>query len=156
MKRQILSWFTAVVFTLPSVGLAYAQVPTIYSFSPTSGIIGTSVTIMGISFNATATQNIVFFWATKATSSGSINSSSFVSPVNFATGLSTSFVNICDWDGEFDLMVSNYGLGHTISVLRNNPPTAPPSITPSGSLVVSSSSTSTLPARGCAGTVTWL
>ncbi len=56
MKRQIPLWFTAVVFTLLSVGLAYAQRPTITNFSPKSGNIGTSVTITGTNFNATANQ----------------------------------------------------------------------------------------------------
>jgi hypothetical protein len=60
-------WFTAVVFTLLSVGLAYAQVPTIIRFLSTSCIIGTLVTITGNSFNATSDQNIVFFGAIKAT-----------------------------------------------------------------------------------------
>ncbi|MBL7876653.1 MAG: VCBS repeat-containing protein [Cyclobacteriaceae bacterium] len=44
-----------------------AQVPTITSFTPTSGPIGTSVTIIGTNFNATPANNIVFFGATKAT-----------------------------------------------------------------------------------------
>ena len=67
MRRQLPILFIAVVFTLLSVGLAYAQVPTITSFSPKSGNIGTSVTITGNNFNATTNQNIVFFGATKAT-----------------------------------------------------------------------------------------
>jgi hypothetical protein len=44
-----------------------AQRPTINSFSPTSGPIGTSVTISGTQFNTTAAQNIVYFGATRAT-----------------------------------------------------------------------------------------
>jgi hypothetical protein len=56
MKKLLPLWFTAVVFTLLSVGLAYEQRPTITSFSPTSGNIGTSVTITGTNFNATANQ----------------------------------------------------------------------------------------------------
>lgn len=40
--------------------------PTISSFSPTSGPIGTSVTITGNNFNATATNNVVYFGAVKA------------------------------------------------------------------------------------------
>jgi FG-GAP-like repeat/IPT/TIG domain len=42
-------------------------IPTINSFSPTSGPIGTSVTILGANFNAMAAQNIVYFGATRAT-----------------------------------------------------------------------------------------
>jgi hypothetical protein len=56
MKRQIPLWFTTFVFTLLSAGLAYAQRPTITSFSPTSGNIGTSVTLMGTNFNASVNQ----------------------------------------------------------------------------------------------------
>ena len=41
--------------------------PSITSFSPASGAIGSSVTITGSGFNATAAQNIVFFGATMAT-----------------------------------------------------------------------------------------
>ncbi len=41
--------------------------PVITNFSPTSGQIGTSVTITGTGFNTTASNNIVFFGATKAT-----------------------------------------------------------------------------------------
>ncbi|MFM7852441.1 MAG: IPT/TIG domain-containing protein, partial [Flammeovirgaceae bacterium] len=44
-----------------------AQVPTITSFTPTSGPIGTTVTITGTNFSTTATSNIVYFGATKAT-----------------------------------------------------------------------------------------
>ncbi|WP_345122529.1 FG-GAP-like repeat-containing protein [Hymenobacter antarcticus] len=46
-------------------GLAPAQ--TITSFSPLSGPIGTSVTIVGTGFDAGASQNVVFFGATRAT-----------------------------------------------------------------------------------------
>ena len=66
MRRQIPLWFTAFVFTLLSVGLAYLKgspketlIPTpstITSFSPTSGIIGTSVSLMETYFNATDNQ----------------------------------------------------------------------------------------------------
>lgn len=42
-------------------------IPTISSFTPSSGAIGSSVTISGSNFNTTAAQNIVFFGATQAT-----------------------------------------------------------------------------------------
>ncbi len=41
-------------------------VPTISSFSPASGPVGTSVTITGTNFNATPANNIVYFGAVKA------------------------------------------------------------------------------------------
>ncbi|MBI1769594.1 MAG: VCBS repeat-containing protein [Bacteroidetes bacterium] len=43
-----------------------AAIPTITSFSPQSGVIGTSVTITGTNFSSIAANNIVYFGATKA------------------------------------------------------------------------------------------
>ena len=62
-------------------GMASAQTPTITSFAPTSGPIGTTVTIAGTNFNTTLANNIVFFGATKATVSvGSATSLTVVVP----------------------------------------------------------------------------
>ncbi len=47
--------------------LCLGQAPVINSFSPTSGNIGTTVTINGSGFDATPANNIVFFGAVKAT-----------------------------------------------------------------------------------------
>ena len=44
----------------------YAQIPTITSFTPSSGPIGTTVTITGTNFSTIASNNIVWFGATKA------------------------------------------------------------------------------------------
>ena len=41
--------------------------PTITSFTPTSGVVGSSVTITGTNFDTTPANNTVFFGATKAT-----------------------------------------------------------------------------------------
>ena len=65
-------WFTSAVFTLLSEGLAHAQIPTFTSFSPISGVVGTSVTLTGTNFNTTTTNNIMFFDATKATMTAAI------------------------------------------------------------------------------------
>lgn len=54
-----------VAFLSLAIGLD-AQVPTITSFTPQTGPIGTSVTITGTNFSATPTNNIVFFGATRA------------------------------------------------------------------------------------------
>lgn len=43
-----------------------AQVPSITSFTPLTGAIGTSVTITGLNFSATAADNIVYFGSVKA------------------------------------------------------------------------------------------
>ncbi len=46
--------------------LSQAPVPTIVSFTPTSGPVGTSVTITGTNFSTTPGNNIVYFGATRA------------------------------------------------------------------------------------------
>lgn len=51
---------------LLSSGLAMAQVPTISSFTPTSGPAGTLVTITGTNMSTTASENVVYFGATRA------------------------------------------------------------------------------------------
>ncbi len=50
-----------------AVTVNYYASPTISSFTPTSGPIGTIVTITGTNFSATPANNIVFFGATMAT-----------------------------------------------------------------------------------------
>src|SRR5688500_17366702 len=61
VKKSILS-LLAVLFA----HVVFAQ-PTISHFSPASGTVGTSVTITGTGFNATAANNIVYFGPVKAT-----------------------------------------------------------------------------------------
>ncbi len=61
VKKSILS-LLAVLFA----HAVFAQ-PIISSFSPASGAVGTSVTINGTGFNATAANNIVYFGPVKAT-----------------------------------------------------------------------------------------
>jgi hypothetical protein len=68
--------------------------PTISSFSPTSGIIGTTVTITGTNFNATANQNIVFFGATKATVTAASTTSLTVTVPTGATYQAISVLNL--------------------------------------------------------------
>jgi hypothetical protein len=46
---------------------AIGQTPTVTGFSPASGPIGTIVTISGTNFNTTASQNVVYFGAVRAT-----------------------------------------------------------------------------------------
>ena len=59
----------------------FAQVPTINSFSPASGPVGTSVNIIGTNFNSTAANNIVFFGAVRATvNTASVNSLTVTAP----------------------------------------------------------------------------
>lgn len=61
MKKNILY-----IFFLLVANSVFAQ-PVITSFSPTSGPVGTVVTITGTNFNTTPVNNIVFFGAVKAT-----------------------------------------------------------------------------------------
>src|SRR5258708_4657666 len=52
---------------LAGIGNLFAQAPTISSFSPTSGPVGTTVTITGSNFNTTASNDVVYFGGVKAT-----------------------------------------------------------------------------------------
>ena len=94
MKRQIPLWFTAFVFTLLCVGLAYAKgsptPPTITSFSPTCSNIRTLITLTETNFNATVNQ------------------------------ISMSIGDL-DGDGKADLAVANNGSAN-VSVFRNTSP----------------------------------
>ncbi|MEO9804813.1 MAG: FG-GAP-like repeat-containing protein [Reichenbachiella sp.] len=58
--------YLSVMFWLACLPLC-AQVPTITSFSPSSGPVGTSVIISGTNFDPTLANNTVFFGATEAT-----------------------------------------------------------------------------------------
>ena len=71
MKRLInwqffLKFLFSVVIVFAS-GTLSAQIPTITLFTPTSGPIGTSLTINGTNFSTTAAENIVWFGAVQAT-----------------------------------------------------------------------------------------
>jgi hypothetical protein len=57
----------SVVITVLSYGTINAQAPVITSFTPTSGPVGSSVTITGTNFSTTSANNIVWFGAVKAT-----------------------------------------------------------------------------------------
>lgn len=58
--------YLSVIFWLVCFPL-FAQVPSITSFSPTEGPVGTSVIISGANFSTTPANNTVFFGATEAT-----------------------------------------------------------------------------------------
>ncbi len=65
-KTTTTKTYLSVIFWLVCFPLM-AQVPTITSFSPSNGPIGTSVTISGSNFDLTPANNTVFFGATEAT-----------------------------------------------------------------------------------------
>ncbi|MGZ3864278.1 MAG: FG-GAP-like repeat-containing protein [Bacteroidia bacterium] len=79
MKKQLLLSVFAIT------GLIVSAQPTITSFTPVSGPIGTSVTITGTNFNTTAANNSVYFGATKATVSAATASSLTVTVPSEAT-----------------------------------------------------------------------
>ncbi len=64
--KHFYKWL-AVVIALFATTISTIAQPTISSFTPTSGAVGTTITITGTNFNTTAANNIVFFGATKAT-----------------------------------------------------------------------------------------
>ncbi len=61
-------FFLFLTFTLAATTMA--QVPTVSSFTPTSGPVGTNVTITGTNFNSTLANNVVYFGAMKAIVTG--------------------------------------------------------------------------------------
>jgi hypothetical protein len=58
---------TIKTYTITVTRAAAPVPPTITSFTPVSGVVGTSVTITGTNFSTTAANNIIYFGATKAT-----------------------------------------------------------------------------------------
>jgi trimeric autotransporter adhesin len=58
--------FKSLLFSLVISVISFAQVPTITSFAPASGSVGTSVTITGTNFSSTLANNIVFVGSAKA------------------------------------------------------------------------------------------
>lgn len=91
MKTNCLIKFFA--FFLTSLYLQ-AQRPNITNFSPTSGIIGTTVTITGTNFNATIALNVVYFGATKATITAASTTSLTVTVPAGATFQPISVLNL--------------------------------------------------------------
>ena len=66
MKKNLLLTLTLFTFYIFHYTSSIFAQPTITSFAPASGPVGTAVTITGTNFNTTAVNNIVFFGATKA------------------------------------------------------------------------------------------
>ena len=64
MRKRVRFFLTATALIIVS-NFCYAQ-PTISSFSPASGPVGTTVTISGTNFNSTPANNIVYFGVAKA------------------------------------------------------------------------------------------
>jgi hypothetical protein len=66
MKRtfKVAFYFCLLVFASLKIN---AQAPTITSFTPVSGAVGDTITLIGTGFNSIPANNIVFFGATRAT-----------------------------------------------------------------------------------------
>ncbi|WKV12688.1 BspA family leucine-rich repeat surface protein [Marivirga harenae] len=75
-----------VIFVLLSMGAAFAQAPTITSLSPSSGPLGTSITIAGNNFNPSG-PNDVFFGSIKVTANANAAGTQII--VNVPAGASS-------------------------------------------------------------------
>ncbi|MGL1887452.1 MAG: FG-GAP-like repeat-containing protein [Reichenbachiella sp.] len=85
MKNYYLKLIATTLLVFALHGLAIAQVPTVSTFSPASGPVGTAVTITGTNFDTTPANNIVFFGATQATVSAATATSLTVTVPTGAT-----------------------------------------------------------------------
>jgi hypothetical protein len=100
MKNSFLSHFqkTLLVYVFSLVSSwVYSQAPTISSFSPISGAVGSSVTISGTGFNTTAANNVVYFDGVKAAVTASTSTSLTVTVPSGTSGFSVlNYVNLSD------------------------------------------------------------
>ena len=128
IKRLI---FTIIFFVLLYTFSSFGQ--TISSFAPTSGPVGTNVIITGTGFNATPTNNIVFFGATAATVSAASATSltvtvptganfQYITATNLITNLTAysakPFIvtTICNSASTFAPAISVQGGSHNVEV----------------------------------------
>ena len=104
-SNQLAANSNQVTFTLATVADP-PTVPTITSFTPTSGVVGTSVTISGTNFSATLGSNTVKFNGITATlSSGSTTQLTAIVPASASTGKISVTVgaNTTNSSGDFTL-----------------------------------------------------
>ena len=73
-STKCLRIFIIAIISVASNLILNAQ-PVIISYIPTSGVVGSSVTITGTGFNATPAANVVFVGGTKATVTAAIATS---------------------------------------------------------------------------------
>ncbi len=83
-----------ILFLFFTAQFAPGQIPTIISFSPTSGPIGATVTITGTNFNTTAANNVVSFGAVKAAVANAGSASLTVTVPTGATFAPISVTNL--------------------------------------------------------------
>jgi len=93
MKRQLQVLLTVLILITLQSFYAVGQQPTITSFSPILGDVGSTVTITGTNFNNTPANNVVFFGSTMATpTSATTTSLSVVVP----SGASFDNISVTD------------------------------------------------------------
>jgi hypothetical protein len=73
--RKNINKYIPFLITFLFIQNLFAQPPTIGSFTPTSGTIGTSVTIVRTNFSTTPANDIVYFGAVRATVSAATHTS---------------------------------------------------------------------------------
>ena len=66
-NKQFLKFVLAFSLLITSLGYGQVSPPTITSFTPTSGAVGSTVTLTGTNFSTTSANNIVYFGGVKAT-----------------------------------------------------------------------------------------
>src|SRR5476651_1208612 len=93
MKNIFTKTLPLIVMAFLLAARAMAQAPTVTSFTPASGPVGTSVTITGTNFNTTTANNIVFFGATMAPVSAATTTSLTVTVPAGATYQPISVLN---------------------------------------------------------------
>jgi gliding motility-associated-like protein len=99
MKKIYFFIFLLTSISVFLVNSAAAQAPVITSFSPATGGTGTSVTISGTNFSATAASNRIFFGATKAIITAAtatqltvnVPAGATCSPISVTTGVLTGY-----------------------------------------------------------------
>jgi hypothetical protein len=107
--KQIISFSVCLALTFFFCSAALNAQPTITSFTPTSGSIGTTVTITGTNFSTTAANNIVYFGATKATVS-----SATATELEVAVPVSTTYKPITVLNTETGLLGASAKSFHVI------------------------------------------
>ncbi len=130
MKKIIFCLTVCFTFLAMGINLSVAQTPTISSFTPSSGVVGSSVTITGTNFDPVPSNNTVFFGGVRASVTAASSTSLDVSVPSGAaystisvtrlglTATSTGYFNVTFPNGDGSTMsppindsVGNYPLG---------------------------------------------
>ncbi len=121
------------LFFISTFPLTVFGQPTISSFSPASGPVGTTVTIAGSNFSTTPSNNIVFFGGVRATVTNATSTSLSVTVPMGATyqPISVTVNNLIGYSARpFNILL---GAGEDFAANAFNLKTDFPMITPGGS-----------------------